>query len=97
MSIRASHSPDVVVEDLDEDVCLYRPDIDEVVVLNATAGDVWRLADGELTLDQLVERLAAAYQAPVDQVRPDVHSVFQDLLDRGYLIPAGADGSAPAG
>lgn len=86
MPIRAGHSPAVIAEDLDDDVCLYRPDIDEVVVLNATAGDVWRLADGELTIDQLVDQLAVAYQLPADSVRDDINSVVSDLLDRGYLV-----------
>lgn len=101
MPVRASHSPEVVVEDLDDDVCLYRPDIDEVVVLNATAGDVWRLADGELSEDELVDRLAAAYQLPAEQVRPDIQSVISDLIERGYLIsvdddPLGAARPRPA-
>lgn len=91
MSIRVQYSPEVVVEDLDDDICLYRPDIDEVVVLNTTAADVWRLADGELTLDQLVHRLASAYQLPTDRLESDVRSVFTDLLDRGYLIAVGAE------
>ncbi|MGI8665370.1 MAG: PqqD family protein [Jatrophihabitans sp.] len=89
MPLRAHHSPDVVVEDLDDDVCLYRPDIDEVVVLNATAGDVWRLADGQLSMDEVIQRLASAYQLSVESVRGDVESVFIDLLDRGYLVDAG--------
>lgn len=92
MPIRAYHSAIVVVEDLDEDVCLYRPDIDEVVVLNATAGDVWRLSDGELTLDEVVSRLASVYQVPPDTVRPDIHGVFMDLLERGYLSQSNQDG-----
>ncbi|HJQ02110.1 MAG TPA: PqqD family protein [Jatrophihabitans sp.] len=89
MAIRAQHAPDVLVEDLDQDVCLYRPDIDEVLVLNATAGDVWRLAaDGEFELEQVVQRLAAAYRLTEEEIRDQVRSVFTDLLDRGYLVPA---------
>lgn len=89
VAIRAQHAPDVLVEDLDQDVCLYRPDIDEVLVLNATAGDVWRLAaDGEFELEQVVQRLAAAYRLTEEEIRDQVRSVFTDLLDRGYLVPA---------
>ena len=89
VAIRAQHAPDVLVEDLDQDVCLYRPDIDEVLVLNATAGDVWRLAaDGEFELEQVVQRLAAAYRLTAEEIRDQVRSVFTDLLDRGYLVPA---------
>ena len=88
VAIRAHHAPDVLVEDLDQDICLYRPDIDEVLVLNATAGDVWRLADGEFELEQVVQRLAEVYRLTAEEIRDEVHSVFTDLLDRGYLVPA---------
>jgi len=44
----------VSVEDVDAEVCLYRSDIDEVLVLNQSAADVWRLADGSLSVDELL-------------------------------------------
>lgn len=88
MAIRTQHAPGVLVEDLDSDVCLYRADIDEVLVLNATAGDVWRLTDGDFELDQVVQRLAEVYQLPTDDIREQVRSVVADLLDRGYLVTA---------
>ena len=97
MVIRTQHAPGVLVEDLDQDVCLYRADIDEVLVLNATAGDVWRLADGEFELDQVVTRLAEVYQLPTDDIREQVRSVVADLLDRGYLVPATGEPVEPAG
>jgi hypothetical protein len=95
--IRAQHSPDVLVEDLDQDVCLYRADIDEVLVLNATAGDVWRLVDGEFELEQVVQRLAEVYRLTADDIREEVQSVFSDLLARGYLVQAGDAGGEQAG
>lgn len=88
MAIRTQHAPGVLVEDLDSDVCLYRADIDEVLVLNATAGDVWRLTDGDFELDQVVQLLAEVYRLPTDDIREQVRSVVADLLDRGYLVPA---------
>jgi hypothetical protein len=75
----------VEVEDLDDDACLYRPDIDEVLVLNRSAADVWRLADGTRTADEISDMLARAYQTNPDDVRPDVESVLGDLSVRGYL------------
>ena len=83
---RPQPAPDVVVEDLDDDVCLYRSDIDEVLVLNQSAGDVWRLADGQLTVTAIAERLAAVYQADAATVQADVRIVVDDLAARGYLV-----------
>ena len=82
----------IVAEDLDEDVCLYRPDIDEVLVLNQTAGDVWRLADGHLSVAGIAATLARVYAREESDWRADVQTVVDDLAMRGYLV----DEPAPA-
>ena len=87
---RPEPAPDVVVEDLDDDVCLYRSDIDEVLVLNQSAGDVWRLADGQLTVAAIAAQLAAVYQADTATVQADVRTVVDDLAARGYLVERAA-------
>jgi len=76
----------VVVEDLDDDVCLYRSDIDEVLVLNQSAGDIWRLADGDRSVEAIATRLADVYGTDEATVRTDVQAVVADLLARGYLV-----------
>ena len=88
-----SPAPHVVVEDLDEDVCLYRADIDEVLVLNQSAGDVWRLADGQRTLTAIADQLARVYGADEAAVHADVRTVVADLAARGYLVGAASVGS----
>jgi hypothetical protein len=84
----------VVVEDLDDDICLYRPDIDEVLVLNASAGDVWRLADGELTVPEIAERLATVYGLAAGSLDADVRSAVDDLEARAYLVERSSTSSA---
>jgi hypothetical protein len=76
----------IVAEDLDDDVCLYLPATDEALVLNQPAGDVWRLADGELTVDEIIARLAAVYARAADDLREDVLAVVADLAARGCLV-----------
>ena len=97
---RPRPASEIVVEDLDDDLCLYRPDIDEVLVLNHTAGDVWRLADGQLRVAEIVERLAGVYTidsadsadlAGSADIGNDVHRVIEDLETRGYLVDATAE------
>ena len=78
----------VVIEDLDDDICLYRPVDDEVVVLNRSAADVWRLADGTRTVPQILQQLVVLYEVVADDVRSDVHAVIDDLVARGFLVDA---------
>lgn len=60
-------------------------------MLNHTAGDVWRLADGRLRVAEIVERLTGIYaidSAGSADLGNDVHRVIEDLETRGYLVDA---------
>ena len=76
----------VTVEDFDDDLCLFRRDIDEVLVLNASAGDVWRLADGQTSVVEMVALLAHTYALPSARLESEVQGVVAQLVARGYLI-----------
>ena len=78
----------MVAEDLDTELSLYRTDTDEVLVLNQTAGDVWRLADGTSTVEEIVTQLAHAYSASTAELESSVYEVIDDLTARGYLTEA---------
>jgi hypothetical protein len=57
-----------------------------VLVLNQPAGDVWRLMDGELTVEQITALVARAYGRSPDELRVDIGHIVDDLLARGYLV-----------
>ena len=73
------------VTELDGRVSLFDPATDEVLVLNETASEVWRLADGTLTIDGIVGRLAPIFDVAADEIRPEVASLVEDLRTRGLL------------
>ncbi len=79
----------VVETEVDESIALLHPDSSQVYVLNATAADVWRLSDGELTLDGVVAALAVAYGATPESIRAEVAATVGRLRDDGLLMPAG--------
>jgi hypothetical protein len=81
----------VVAEELDDDICLYRSDTDEVLVLNRSAADVWRFVDGQLPMAAIVAAIAQVYGLEPVAVQPDVENVLADLAARGYLV----DGLVP--
>ena len=81
----ASH---IIETEIDDDVSLYDARAERVVVLNTTASDIWRLADGEHTVDQIVDLLADAYSTSADFIRPDVEQVVTSLIDDGLLQSA---------
>lgn len=58
-----------------------------VAVLNGTALAVWDHAPGALGPDELVRRVAAAYEVAPDEVRADVLRTVDELVEAGLLVP----------
>jgi len=79
--------PAPVVREVEVDGCLslYRRDVDQVVVLNETASDVWRLADGTLDDDEIVALLAAAYGVAPEIIGDEVRATLARLVQEGFL------------
>jgi len=71
--------------ELDGEISLYDRASRRALLLNGTASDIWRLADGEHSLDDLVGLLAAAYQVDAAAIRPEVERTVRDLVEAGFL------------
>jgi hypothetical protein len=79
------HSANIVEERVDNEICLYQPSTDDVVVLNATATDIWELIDGATSLAQLTSELATAYGVAHLEIADDVARAVADLLRQGFI------------
>lgn len=77
--------PGVVEADVDGEACLHSPTSGEVLMLNQTASDVWFLCDGSLTLTQIVDRLAQAYDVAPEEIASDVAAIIDQFGDAGLL------------
>jgi hypothetical protein len=75
----------IIATEIDDDLSLYDARAERVVVLNATASDIWRLADGEHTVDDIVDLLAGAYSIAAEDIRADVEQAITSLVDDGVL------------
>ena len=81
---------DVLITDLDGDLTLYDPRDDQVHLLNVSAGDIWRLLDGERDVDQVAEAIALVYSASVDEVRPHVVRTVAQFVELDLVRVADA-------
>lgn len=70
---------------------VYQPQSGEVHRLDPVGAIVWRVLDGQATIDELVADLAGAFEADPDVVHRDVEALLEKLR-RGFLL---ADGPAP--
>jgi hypothetical protein len=71
--------------EVDGDISLYDPTSERVTVLNGTASDVWRLADGEHTVAEITGLLASAYEVEPASIAPDVLAVVTQFIEAGLL------------
>ena len=77
--------PNLLETEVDGDISIYDPGSERVVVLNKTASDVWRLADGQHTIDEIAELLARAYQVDVRSISDDVGQTVEGFVDAGLI------------
>ena len=79
-------SSQLIESEIDGDISLYHPTSEQVVVLNGTASDVWRLCDGERTIEQVASLLAASYGlADPERIVADVEKTVSQFADSGLF------------
>lgn len=59
---------------------------ERVLVPDEIAVEVLQMCDGTRSLSSIIDELAANYEATRDQIAADVLAMFQDLLDKGFLV-----------
>ena len=71
--------------ELDGETVVYDPEREEVHLLDSVATSVWSLLGEEESLSVVCDELAAAFGAPLDQVRSDVLMLVSKLHDSGLI------------
>lgn len=88
---------DGVVEcQVQEDLLVYEPTGAIAVSLNASAGAIWELCRGRLSVGEIAVELGRRHGLPPRLLRPDVDAAIARLRDAGILRPA-RPGAAPPG
>lgn len=71
--------------EIDGRISVYNPSTEKVAVLNETASDIWRLADGAHTVEELTGLLASSYGVSPEGIRVEVEAVVAQLRDQGFI------------
>jgi hypothetical protein len=80
-----ARNPRVLETEMGDDISLYDPVGERVTVLNTTASDIWRLLDGTVTVTEVTDLLARAYQTDPSRIAPDVRTTVERLADEELL------------
>jgi pyrroloquinoline quinone biosynthesis protein D len=58
---------------------------ERVLMPDEIAVEVLKLCDGQASIGQIVDRLAQAFDAPREEITPDVLALFNDLAAKGFV------------
>lgn len=75
----------IIETEVNEDISIYDPETDAVMVLNATASDIWRLSDGEHTFSEIAALLASVYQVEAKDIEEEVEETVSQFAENGFL------------
>lgn len=78
-------SSHILETEIADEISLYDPTTEQVVVLNQTASDVWRLCDGESDIEDIVRLLAGAYGVRGDEIRAEIEETIRSFQDQGLF------------
>jgi hypothetical protein len=67
-------------------VVLLLPTSGQFLTLQATACELWAAVEEPGSVSALAERLAAVYEAPVEQIASDIEAVLGQLTHCGALV-----------
>lgn len=80
-------SPDVVAREVSGEMVLLDLESGMYFGLDAVGAFVWaKLAERAHTFGDLVDGVAAEYDAPRDRIETDLHALFADLSEKGLVV-----------
>jgi hypothetical protein len=79
MSNYVARAEEVIWRRIGEEVVVIKDDGLSTHVLNKTAGFIWELADGKLSIDEIVVRLCERFEVSSEEARADVEQLVAKL------------------
>ena len=71
--------------ELDGESLLYSPDKMTMVYLNGSAAAIWRLCNGERTVEEIIALIAAAFPDLAESIGAEVPELIKRLVDENAL------------
>jgi hypothetical protein len=80
-TVKPKRKPGLNIEEMDGELILFSPRTTKVLYFNPTASVIWQLCDGEHTLGEIVDLLAAAYPDAAEKMLAQVEGTLQVFLE----------------
>jgi hypothetical protein len=82
-------NPEVVAQRLGESMVLVNLATDRILELNATAAELYEMADGGLSQAEMETRLAEEYSVEPEMLRAEIDTVLRTLVEEQVVIADG--------
>jgi hypothetical protein len=87
ITAKPQQRPNIMANDLGEQMALYSVEGKAVHVLNPTAHLIWDLCDGEHSLEDIEAAIRSSFSVPEDRdVQADIRRTIKELSDKGLLL-----------
>lgn len=84
------------LEEMDGETLLYRHSLKKLIYLNESAASIWKLCDGQRSVQDIVALLADAYPEAANTLPVDVDEALELLLREGALRLSDQPAELPA-
>jgi methyltransferase-like protein len=81
---------DLNIRTVDQEIVIVDKDSGEVHQLNQTASYIWKLFDGNTSIDQAKELVANDFNIGLEQASADVVAVVEQLKSLNLLVVSGS-------
>ena len=79
-------NPDIVLrEESDEWALLFDPTSGQVVGVNPVGALIWKLLDGQHSIDRIAESVQAEFSGVPDTIHTEVKTFIDQLIERGFI------------
>jgi SynChlorMet cassette protein ScmD len=75
----------VLREEFDDWAVLFNPDTAKAVGINPMGVVIWKLINGERSVEDLVKEIGQQYEDVPDNVREEVEKFMMELVEGGFI------------
>jgi hypothetical protein len=85
MDSRFKKNGHIIYKDLEDGPALFDPYRRTMIRLNPVSREIWKLLDGQLPVEGIVESIANEFEAPRGDISRDVSGFLKELLKREII------------
>lgn len=82
------HEENCILEEMEDEALIYNPTASTTLHLNPPSVMVWRMIDGERSVQDIVDLLIEAFPEQAEQIQQDVLTVVQDMSNQRVIVQA---------